>query len=192
MAEILSTKDFSDDRRQKLATALADWFQLNIGLPTEILFYDIAGKALSELQARSIETQKQQIAEEVDRRKQWATERGMIYAKEYQTKYDLSEQELRTAIEKRIVKSQNAPGRGYSFWNRVIEDRPLTPDELVALGNIVMLTANQAAERLGIDRKAFDKLKKQHGLQAAEMRRTRGSEWPFAVYKQSDIDRLKV
>ncbi len=61
-----------------------------------------------------------------------------------------------------------------------------------ALADTVMLTANQAAEQLGIDRKAFDRLKKKYNLQPLEMRRSPTSEWLFAVYKLADIDRLRV
>lgn len=191
MADLLSTNDLTEERRRKLGDELAAWFESTIGLPTEMLFYDIAGKALAELQARANAAQKQAAMDETARRNQWLTDRNMLYAKAYLEKYGMSEQELRAAVESRLIKSETPPGRGYSFWNKAIDDRPLSTDELAQLADSVLLTANQAAERLGIDRKAFDRLKKKHNLQAAEMRRTRGSEWPFAVYKLSDIDRMK-
>lgn len=188
---ISGTKDFTEERRAKFAEAMAAWFQDSVGLPTEALFYDIAAKALAILQQQTLEAQNKQFTDEVARQKQWAADKGMLYAKDYLEKYGISEQELRTAVDTHLLKSDYPPGRGHSFWNRVIDDRPLTTDERATLANSVMLTANQAAEYLGIERKAFDRLKKKHNLQPFEMRRTRGSEWPFAVFKQSDIDRLK-
>lgn len=184
MVDIVGTKDLTDE--------LAAWFQDNIGLPTEALFYDIAAKALGELQAKAQEALKQSVIDDAAKRKLWASERGLIYPYDYMQKYGISEQELRTAVDTHMLKSDYPPGANHSFGARVVTDRPLTPEELTQLANSVMLTANQAAERLGVDRKAFDRLKKKHNLEPFEMRHSRGSEWPFAVYKLADVDRLKV
>lgn len=188
---VVSKSDFTEAQRTELAEALADWFQDRLGLPTELLFADITNKAYALLSARSLEAHQNQAQAEVDKSKQWAAERGLIYLKAYLDKYGISEHELRAALDTGMLRYTFPPGRGGGFWSRVTDDRPLTADELVSLADRVLLTANQAAERLGIDRATFDRLKKKHKLEPAEMRRTHQSKWPFAVYRQSDIDRLQ-
>jgi len=166
---ISSTKDLTEERRTKLAAELASWFADKVGLSTEMLFYDITGKALVILQDQVAEARQQQVADDLARRRLWAAERGMIYAGDYLKKYGINEQELKAAVGSRMLKSDTTPSGRDGFWDHVVTDRALTPEERVALSESVRWPPNHVAERL-----AFDHLKYEDNLQPVEMRRSRG------------------
>lgn len=186
------------ERVERIASALAT--ALETVAPDEQVYTDVMIDAFER--ARQIVEQRRQAAAQqvhADREAQaaaWRADRGLLTPAEYMVKYEMSKAQFAVAAHIGFLRSYPHPVNLYSHgaqmskWDRAYEDRPLTPDELRAVADGVLLTANQAAAYLDITRAEFDKLKKKRGLQAAEYRRGNAA-YPYALYRLADIDHLQ-
>jgi hypothetical protein len=58
----------------------------------------------------------------------------------------------------------------------------------------MLLTANQAAEHLGTSRGSLGYRRRKAGIQRhpqAGTRQRQGEEWPFAMFRLADVERLR-
>lgn len=185
------------ERVERIASALAA--AIETVAPDEAIYTDVMVDAFERarqmVEQRRQAAAQQQVADREARAAAWRADRGLLTPAEYMRKHEMSKAQFAVAAHIGFLRSYPHPpdlyshGAQMSKWDRAYEDRPLTPDELRAVADGVLLTANQAAAYLDITRAEFDKLKKKRGLQAAEYRRGNAA-YPYALYRLADVQTL--
>lgn len=134
------------------------------------------------------------IQAEYDKRNEYIKSQGWVNYSDAADLLGISESEFRFAFEKGMIAAVRTPWEGSTaYYGNNYYDRAklsLTDEQRREIRQSTLLTKWQAAERLGIDAKVFDKIKKKAHLQHAAVYPT-NSGWPGYLYRQEDVDGLK-
>jgi hypothetical protein len=124
------------------------------------------------------------------KRVKFKAERGVLGPAEYRAKYGLSEKEFMIAVDRGWITGVNSPlsyntyssGRYADFF----VDKPIPDDKRAMLPELLNMTAWQAADYLGIEKKEFDKLRKKHNIQYVDTF-VGNSGYLGYLYRETDI-----
>lgn len=148
-----------------------------------------------EATKRRIEDERRDQArrDEAARHDEYIRQHGYLNHAQSAATLGLNEYEFRLAFERQMIKQARIPGVEYSSYFKQCYYDPsqiaLTDEQRAILKKDALLTSWQAAERLGIDIKKFDRIKKGR-INFFDTYPT-NSDYPGYLWRQGDVDSLK-
>lgn len=134
---------------------------------------------------------KRQVARYQDR-DQWAKDPSVLSWDDLQASWGLTRPEMRAAAELGYTHQVTVPTPYREAFDtpKYFASTPLTEAQRRDIATHTLISRTDAAARLGITPAAFDKLKKERGLQRADTTVTSAGHMLF-LYLQSDVDAFK-